>query len=639
MKWNNPDFLMWLLALLPLLLITGLMIWRRETLLAKVAEKGLWPTMLPGHSPKRRRMKNLLRVLALALAVVALARPQWGYEWKKVQQRGLSIIVALDTSKSMLAQDIKPNRLQQAKWGVRDLVKELKGDRIGLVAFAGDAFLQCPATIDYAAFLMMLDDVYAGIIPLGGTDIFQALEESIDSFDKETVADKVIVLISDGEGTTTNNPLALLPRLKEEKIRVFAIGVGTLDGDMIETSEGLVKDSSGNVIKSRLNERMLERIAFETGGFYVRSAPGDFGLERVYQQGIAELQREERESRMAKTWTERFPWFVGGALLLLLIEAAVRPVRFNRKRTQGTQNKATKNSLRSLRSFAVPLLLLLPALSFAEETPRSAMRKGLKLYRAGDYTNAVQALEKTALEFPDIGNYNLGNAHYRNGDFEAAEHAYNEALRTTDLALQAKAYFNRGNALLARTTVMTGPEQIGLAAELAFQAADMYEKTILLDPDDLDAKQNYEKAQRLRLKLEYTKGKWLFDHAESLLQKYKAKDAKKYYRQARIQFEHILGNVDPRHGESKQYLPKIAERLELLRSAVEEAERDLKIALQQIDDYQYMLAVQRLTTETDNRKYAFDLKPDLKKTYEETIQKNQEVLEIIRELSTLNIVE
>ncbi|MCK4564732.1 MAG: tetratricopeptide repeat protein, partial [Verrucomicrobia bacterium] len=311
----------------------------------------------------------------------------------------------------------------------------------------------------------------------------------------------------------------------------------------------------------------------------------------------------------------------------------------NRKRTQGTQNKATKNSLSSLRSFVVPLLLLLPALSFAEETPRSAMRKGLRLYKTGDYTNAVGFLEKTALEFPDIGNYNLGNAHYRNGDFEAAEHAYNEALRTTDLTLQAKAYFNLGNALLARTTMMTGPEQIGLAAELAFQAADMYEKTILLDPEDLDAKQNYEKAQRLRLKLEYTKGKWLFDHAESLLQQYKAKDAKKYYRQAHIQFEHILGNVDPMHGESKQYLPKIAERLELLRNAVEEAERDLKIAFQQIDDYQYMLGNQRLTTETDNRKYAFDLKPDLKKSYEETIQKNQKVLEIIRELTTLNIVE
>ena len=322
---------MWLLALLPLLLITGLMLARREKLLTRMAEKGLWTSMLPGHSIQRRRIRNLMRVLALSLAMVALARPQWGIKWEKVQQRGLSIIVALDTSKSMLAQDIKPNRLQQAKWGVRDLVKELKGDRIGLVAFAGDAFLQCPTTIDYAAFLMMLDDVYAGIIPIGGTDIFQAMEESIDSFDQETVADKVIILISDGEGHT-GDPLTLLPRLREEEICVFAIGVGTLSGELIQTSDGFVKDKSGNVVKSSLNEGMLERMAFETGGFYVRSAPGDFGLERIYQQGIAELQREERDSRMAKIWQERFPWFVGAALLLLLIEATVRPVKKGTRR-------------------------------------------------------------------------------------------------------------------------------------------------------------------------------------------------------------------------------------------------------------------------------------------------------------------
>jgi len=327
MKWNNPDFLIWLTALLPLLLITGLLIRRHGKLLERMVEQGLWPTMLPGHSPRRQRTKNLLRVLAIGLALAAVARPQWGFEWKEVKQRGLSILVALDTSKSMLAQDIKPNRLQQAKWGVRDLINELKGDRIGLVAFAGDAFLLCPATIDYAAFTMMLDDVYAGIVPVGGTDLFQALETSLESFKKseESQADKVIILISDGEGHT-GDPLALLPKLKEEKIRVFAIGVGTRKGELIQTSDGFVKDKSGNVVKSSLNESILERIAFETGGFYVRSAPGDFGLERVYQQGIAQLQREERDSRMSKTWTERFQWPLGFALMLLIIEATIRPV-------------------------------------------------------------------------------------------------------------------------------------------------------------------------------------------------------------------------------------------------------------------------------------------------------------------------
>ncbi len=204
---------MWLLALLPLLMATALMLRRRTKLLDRMAKQGLWPTMLPGHSPKRKRFKNFVRVLAIALAIAAVARPQWGFKWEEVRQRGLSIIVALDTSKSMLAQDIKPNRLQQAKWGVRDLLKELRGDRIGLVAFSGNAFLQCPATIDYAAFMMMLDDVYAGIVPVGGTDLFQALETSIESFEKseETQADKVIILIS--VGPTPNIESGRHPRI------------------------------------------------------------------------------------------------------------------------------------------------------------------------------------------------------------------------------------------------------------------------------------------------------------------------------------------------------------------------------------------------------------------------------------------
>lgn len=332
MKWHDPDILLWLAALPVLLVVSGWMLKRRIALLGRMAGSALWPVMLPGLSAKRLRLKNLLRMLALACALAALARPLWGFTWEEVKERGLSIIVALDTSKSMLAQDIKPNRLQQAKWGVRDLVKELRGDRIGLVAFAGDAFLQCPATVDYAAFLMMLDDTYAGIVPVGGTDLFQALDTALESFEKaeETQADKVVILISDGEGHT-GDPLALLPRLKEEKIRVFAIGVGTLQGELIQTSEGFVKDQQGNVVKSALNEGVLERLAFETGGFYVRSAPGDFGLERVYRQGIAQLQREERESRMTKSWTERFQWLVGASLLLLVSEAAIRPTKGGRR--------------------------------------------------------------------------------------------------------------------------------------------------------------------------------------------------------------------------------------------------------------------------------------------------------------------
>ena len=288
--------------------------------------------------------------------------------------------------------------------------------------------------------------------------------------------------------------------------------------------------------------------------------------------------------------------------------------------------------------FGALLWLLVAGAAHAEETPRSAMHKGLKAYKAGDYTNAVTFLEKTVLEFPDTGHFNLGNACYRTGEFEKAADHYNEALRTSDLGLQQQAYFNRGNALLARTTKMTGNEEIGMAIECAFQAMDMYEKAILLDPADLAAKQNFERAQQLRLNLEFNKGKWYYDQAESLLAQYKAKEAQNDYRTAKQQFEHILANVDPSHSESMHYLPLVEARLDMLEKAVQQTEQDLATALKQIDEYQYMLAAQRLTTESDERKYAFDIKPDLKQKYDETIQKNQEILKIIEKLSDLNIV-
>ena len=631
MKWNNPEMLWGLLALVPLLAITGWLFRRRGILLGRMAENGLWSVMLPHYSPRRQRLKNALRVLALAAAILALARPQWGFDLEKVQQRGLSIMVALDTSKSMLAKDIAPNRLQQAKWGIRDLLGELKGDRIGLVAFAGGAFLQCPVTSDYSAFMMMLDDTYAGIIPVGGTDLYEALDTAMESFDEadESGADKVIILISDGEGHT-GDPLALLPKLKEQNIRVFTIGVGTQEGKPILTDGGYVKDADGNVINSVLNEGILRKIATETDGFYVRSAPGDFGLETVYKQGLAHLQRSEGEERIEKVWNERFQWFLGLSLVFLLMEAAIRPVKSFRKTGRKIVSAAS-----------VLLILLLPSVTQAGETARAYMRQGLKACKAEKYEDAVALFTKASAEFPYVAHFNLGNAHFQAGDFGAATNAYHEALSSPDLSLQAASYYNLGNAILTSVNVTNQLDSTNVVQAIGqtLEAMEMYENALRLAPADLDAKQNLERALERRLDLEFSLGKCLFDQGEALLQEYKAKEAKARYMEARGQFEHLLAEVDADHAESKQFLPKVNERLAMLERAVESAKEDLQIALEQIDDYQYALAAQRLTTESDERKYAFDVEPELKTKYDETIRKNQEVLNIIENLSTLNTVE
>ena len=337
MTWGQPEMLYLLWGLIPL---CWLLLWQSRRTARRMRSffgaKNL-STVLPDWNPRRARFRILCWMGAMALSLMALARPQWGYSLEEVTREGMDILVVLDTSNSMLARDIKPNRLQQAKWGIQDLLPNLTGDRIGLVAFAGSSFLQCPLTSDYAAFEMTLDDIYAGIIPRGGTAITQALGNAMRNFEYERDADRAILLITDGEDHE-GDPTSLIKELKEKNIRVYALGVGTLDGEFIQTAdasgrEDFIRDRKGTPIKSRLNEEALEKIAVETGGVYIRTVPGDFGLERIYHQGLASLKRSEEAARTERVYHERFMWALVPAGMLLLLEAATR-TRTRKKRSR-----------------------------------------------------------------------------------------------------------------------------------------------------------------------------------------------------------------------------------------------------------------------------------------------------------------
>ncbi len=303
----------------------GLLARRRQRQLERLADAALLPVLLPRRSPRRRRARQALWLAAAACALAAAARPQWGFRWEEVRRRGLDLVVVLDTSNSMLADDIRPNRFEQARWGLRDLVRRLRGDRVALVAFAGSCFVSCPLTVDYAAFMLTLDDLYVGIIPRGGTAVGQALKEAAELLGREPGgADRAIVLVTDGEDHE-GDPAALAPMLREKGIHVYAVGVGTAEGGLIplrtEVGESYLKNREGEVVKAALREDALERLAIGTGGAYVRAAPGDFGLERLYDEGIARLKRAERESRMARQYEERYQGLLGLALLLFGVEA------------------------------------------------------------------------------------------------------------------------------------------------------------------------------------------------------------------------------------------------------------------------------------------------------------------------------
>lgn len=332
MKWGQIQLLYWLPLALPLAWALFALLRRRRNALARVVDPAMLPVLAPAWNPGRAKQRLILRILALALLVVALARPQWGFHWEEVRRQGLDLMVVLDTSRSMLAADIKPSRLQQAKWGVRDLLRNLRGDRVGLVPFAGASILQCPLTIDYAAFAMTLDDLYSGIIPRGGTALAQALRTAIQAFPENSTADRVILLVTDGEDHE-GDPLALLPELKEKNIRVYTIGIGTLEGEMVPAGDGqgaYFKDRQGQVVKTALKEDVLQKLALGTGGTYVRSAPGDTGLERVFRESIDSLKRAEQETRTAKIFEERFAWPIAAAFLLLAWEALLS----DRRKTQ-----------------------------------------------------------------------------------------------------------------------------------------------------------------------------------------------------------------------------------------------------------------------------------------------------------------
>ncbi len=331
MTFATPTLLLALPATAALLLLAALLRRHRRRRLDTLIPTHLRTRITATRTPSLPTLRQILSALALFLAAASLARPQWGSTWADTSREGLDLLVALDTSNSMRADDFAPSRLQRAKWGVEQLLASLSGDRIGLIAFAGDAQLQCPLTLDHAAFLMHLQDLFPGIIPRGGTDLATALRKAVDSFDPLHDADRVILLITDGENTIGDLE-PVLDTLAQKNIRVFAIGVGTPEGALIPTDDGYLRNRSREVVKSSLDEAALRRIASRTHGLYVRADPRDFGADAILREGLAPLKRAQLDSARIQQRIERFQLFLATAIALLLLEAFVRvPALLNRR--------------------------------------------------------------------------------------------------------------------------------------------------------------------------------------------------------------------------------------------------------------------------------------------------------------------
>ena len=319
-RFAYPEYL-WLLWLLPLLVA----VWTAAGQLARrrLSRFGRLETirpLMPDASTGRRRLKFILYLTAFALLTLALARPQLGSKLREVESRGIEMMLVVDVSNSMLAEDFQPNRLERTKYAIDKLFDGLKQDRVGLVVFAGEPKVQLPITSDYRMAKAFAKRIDPSLVPVQGTAIGKALSQALMSFSGETEENhsRVIILITDGENHE-DDALAAARRAAEMGIRIYTIGIGTPEGAPIQIGGEFIKDEKGDMVVSKLNEEMLAQIADITGGAYVRSSKQSIGLDEIVKS-INEMEQSELSVMRFEEFNEQYQYLLLAAIVLLLAE-------------------------------------------------------------------------------------------------------------------------------------------------------------------------------------------------------------------------------------------------------------------------------------------------------------------------------
>ena len=485
MNFAHPEML-WLAAVtVPLLSAFFWWAWRRKRLLiARFVQSRLLAQLTVGVSAARQKIRLALVVFAVGCVLVALARPQWGFDWEEARQRGLDIVVAIDTSRSMLAEDVRPNRLARARLAALDLMKLARGDRLALVPFAGSAFLQCPLTLDDEAFRQNVNALEVNIIPVGGTDLSEAMNTTFEAFKEGGDNFKILVLFTDGEDHDSGVREATA-RAARVGLRIFTIGVGTPNGELLRVTDAngtssYVKDDQGNPVKSRLNETLLREIATATGGFYLPLRAANV-METLYREGLAPLPKSEISSRLFRRYHEHFQWPLALAIVALLAEMFLP----ERKRVPSDEPGVTAGHAQL--PTATALLILLAVVQSANASPNSALRQ----YESGEFLEARKEFERLLEKNPGDTrlHYNAGAAAYRARTYDEASKQFTEALTSSDLPLQQRAYYNLGSTLyrLGEKT-----DDVQRKIEQWENSAKHFEWALNLDTQDADARHNLE---------------------------------------------------------------------------------------------------------------------------------------------------
>ncbi len=467
-----------LLNALWLLPLGALLFWwaekRRRALIGRIVAPKLRALLAGNTSPARRWFRAACVLGALGCLVVTMAGPRAGYDTLEVPHRGRDVIIAMDVSRSMLATDVAPTRLQRAKLLAEDLIGELGGDRLGLVAFAGSAFLQAPLTLDHGAVLAAVDELDTDLIPKGGTNLAAAIRTCEEAFGKAEGFSRAIIIISDGEELDADG-LEAARQAAADGIRIFTVGVGSEEGSEIPLGPGeFVRDPSGKIVQSRLDAERMREIAEATGGFYV---PLDGNAaRRLAFDGIGQMKEVEMSASTSRQPIERFQWPLAGAIGLLVLQALVG----ERRRRPAAA------------AAAIWLLSSVPAWSAPE---------GLTAYEQGDYQSARKAFEerlKMEPESPAL-QLNAGNAAYRLKEYGKASEYFSRAMLAEDPALRSAAEFNLGNTLFRQGEGQQDKEKKVTDWK---DAIAKYEAALKTRPDYTEAKENKERVEELLKQLE-----------------------------------------------------------------------------------------------------------------------------------------
>jgi Ca-activated chloride channel family protein len=487
LRFEHPEILWYLLALPALAVFFAVMHRWRSKQLAAFASTEILRQLAPDMSTTKRSLKQTLAVLALGFLILAFANPQLGTRLEEVKREGIDLFVALDVSLSMKAEDIRPSRLEKAKRDVSALLNKLRGDRVGLIVFAGDAFVQFPLTSDYSAADLFISAVDVDAVPTPGTMIASAMDLALKSFSEDLPTQKAIIIVSDGENTE-GDILTAVEKVTKAGVKVYTVGMGTTEGGPIPIYNAAgaradyKRDRAGSIVLTRLDESTLQQISASTGGSYRRATSGGNEIDEIFEE-LSALERVEFGVKQVTGFESMYQYPLAMALLLFLLE-------FLLSERRGT----VLSWLRRLIPAAVLVALSLGAPSAHAQTHRSLIGEGNEAFERGKFTDAEAEYKKALQEYPDsrVGQFNLGDAYYKQDRFDEARQAFETFAATGDRPHEvSQAFYNMGNTLFK--------------AEKLDESIEAYKQALRINPNDDEARHNLELARRKKKEEEQKK--------------------------------------------------------------------------------------------------------------------------------------